>query len=204
MGQQEVSLPGLGPEFEIPRHIQALRKRLVAMGHMEILTGPEHGKSMWPTLQSGDVCNLVPAEQIRRGDMVRYWSPAGYFILHRVRSVVYGRSNPIPWVVCRGDANVNEDNPVPVSWFVGRVVSHTPHPRSVSLRALSLVWRVSLFGRRLFWQMRRAAARQGRSRLWTAVAGVLRVGRGPFHRNTWRWMPGKPPTPPWASGKQDS
>ncbi len=110
----------------------------LAVGAMLLTTGGEHAKirvmtvltgSMRPTLGVGDVvmAEVVPASQIRSGDIVTYREPTGKrYVTHRVQSIVW--TGDLASVVTRGDANeIGETWTVRGDGAIGRVKLHVSH-----------------------------------------------------------------------------
>lgn len=101
------------------------------------------GKSMEPTLQTGDLVLVieVPPEDIHVGDIIVYEKPDGTFIIHRVIKVK--RVDDQFYYVTQGDNNPIPDGPgVPYKDVIGKVVSVNDAPIKVPVIGyLSLMFR---------------------------------------------------------------
>ncbi|MCZ8522140.1 S24/S26 family peptidase [Paenibacillus caseinilyticus] len=97
---------------------------------------PSRGDSMFPLIRGGSRCTFSPLrpEDLRPGEIVLFRGAGGELIGHRY----YGRTADGS-LLCRGDANVRFDAPVPGSALLGRL---TAIRRGSSLRRPDRgVWR---------------------------------------------------------------
>lgn len=101
------------------------------------------GKSMEPTLQTGDLVLVVKVspENIRVGDVIVYKKPDGTFIIHRVIKIK-NVDNQF-YYVTQGDNNPIPDGPgIPYGNVIGKVVSVGNAPIKVpAIGYLSLMFR---------------------------------------------------------------
>ena len=80
--------------------------------------------SMYPEFESGDliVCNTAEPEEIKVGDVICFYDPAGNgtaTVTHRVQEVVTDDEGNLAWIT-KGDANNTEDLPtVPAKNLIG-------------------------------------------------------------------------------------
>lgn len=91
--------------------IHMVQKHIAERGWVDI---PAVGVSMYPWIQSGDVCRFIAVadpNDVMVGDIVLYLTPSGRLIGHRVHAVAYSTEmNRI--YVCKGDSNSHDDPPV--------------------------------------------------------------------------------------------
>ncbi len=101
------------------------------------------GKSMEPTLQTGDLVLVirVSPEDIHVGDIIVYKKPDGTFIIHRVIKVKHVDDQF--YYVTQGDNNPIPDGPgVPYRDVIGKVVSVNDAPIKIPVIGyLSLMFR---------------------------------------------------------------
>jgi len=101
------------------------------------------GRSMEPTLQTGDLVLVVKASpnDIHVGDIVVYKKPDGTFIIHRVIEIkqISGQL----YYVTQGDNNPIPDGPgIPYEDVIGKVVSINDAPVKIPVIGyLSLMFR---------------------------------------------------------------
>ncbi len=80
------------------------------------------GKSMEPTLQTGDLVFVVKTspKDLKVGDVVVYRKPSGEYVIHRIIKIV--KVGNMLDVETKGDNNFIADGVIPVNWIVGKVV----------------------------------------------------------------------------------
>lgn len=99
-------------------HFESLARELLGRGNS--LCFRATGRSMMPFIRGGDQVVLDPIAKIPHlGDVILGRPPAGRLVLHRV---VARRSQEI---ITRGDANGQDDEPIPLEYIFG-VVSAIP------------------------------------------------------------------------------
>lgn len=100
------------PQAPMTLNADELRARVLLGGRFPVAV---RGRSMQPTLQSGDVILVEPATKLRRGQIVTFAAgDSGVVVTHRVLAVSDGM------VTCRGDNRRRRDRPVPVVAVIGR------------------------------------------------------------------------------------
>lgn len=95
-----------------------VRRALELKGRVEI---PSRGTSMLPLIREGSVCTFVPvaAADLGRGDIVLFEGEEGGLIAHRlIRREGAGAQAPL---LCKGDANIGFDPPVPAAKVLARL-----------------------------------------------------------------------------------
>jgi phage repressor protein C with HTH and peptisase S24 domain len=99
------------PEIEPSVRASLLRRRI----DLEPTWLAVRGSSMGRTIDSGDRVLVRAAAQPRRGEIWAHVDDDGRLVVHRFRSRLDGRF----WFT--GDANGDDDRPVPAEQLVGRV-----------------------------------------------------------------------------------
>ncbi len=81
------------------------------------------GKSMEPTLQTGDLVFVVKTSpmSIHVGDVVVYRKPSDEFVIHRAIKVFKIGKEVV--LITKGDNNLIPDGQIPAEWVVGKVIS---------------------------------------------------------------------------------
>jgi signal peptidase I len=99
--------------------VKALIETLRAGEAIEI---PVEGKSMHPTLRTGDIVRVEPLvnnEYFRIGDIVVFDSRDGRLVIHRIIEILRTRSQLM--IITKGDTKLSRDTPLPANDFPGRV-----------------------------------------------------------------------------------
>lgn len=78
---------------------------------------PVSGSSMRCVIESGSRVEIIAADSPRRGEVWAFVAAGETVVVHRIRDIENGR------LIGRGSGNPVDDEPVPVSWAVGRVRS---------------------------------------------------------------------------------
>jgi len=93
-----------------------LAAQVIARG--QCVRVPVHGRSMVPTLQSGDLVTVAPIHRqpVRKGDVVLLGGERS--VIHRIRAI----NRRAGTVTTRGDASQTDDAPRALCAVIGRVV----------------------------------------------------------------------------------
>lgn len=104
--------------------VQVLRRTLLRSGHVDILSA---GNSMYPFIRNGNLCRFTRVDacddeigSICPGDVLLYVA-GNRLIGHRLHRVEWTGDQMM--FICKGDANIRFDPPVPFEAVVGRLVS---------------------------------------------------------------------------------
>ncbi len=100
---------------------RSIRRTIRKNGWLEI---PARGTSMFPLIREGDVCHfyLVQEEQIKRGDVLLFYSESGHLVAHRLMAILEDGENGRRYV-CKGDSNLGRDEPVGFERVLGVLLS---------------------------------------------------------------------------------
>ncbi len=136
-------------------HYQELLQGLLAQGL--VCEVPVHGRSMLPTIKSGDVVTVAPLarKRPRAGDIL-VTAAQGALTCHRL-VFVYRREGQL-WLQTWGDAGLGPDQPVPEGAVLGEVTSVRSEGRELSGRALRRGVRLLVLRRHLRLRFPRLAS----------------------------------------------
>lgn len=96
--------------------VTLLQKAITKDGWIDL---PSQGFSMFPTIQSGDICRFVPCSgsQLKKGDVILFWSESGQLIAHRFYYHTM-REGKLQFF-CKGDTNISFDQPIGFENIIG-------------------------------------------------------------------------------------
>jgi signal peptidase len=82
---------------------------------------PAFGNSMFPFIREGDVCRFVHYEvsQLKKGDVVLFYSQSGQLIAHRLVEVKSGNNQPL--FQLKGDTNLGFDPLIGKECILGKL-----------------------------------------------------------------------------------
>lgn len=75
-----------------------------------------HGNSMRPLIRDGDYLTVSPANHLKKGDIVLYFSPSNKLVVHRISKI---KNNLI---ITKGDSVRGLDCPIKRETVLGKVV----------------------------------------------------------------------------------
>lgn len=113
--------------------ISVLQRTIKKKGWISL---PSEGNSMFPLIQQGEVCRFESFDPTttKKGDIILFWSTGGKLVAHRV----YEIGNPY---ICKGDTNIQFDEPVRLERILGKLVSIKKQNREIKLnQALVAIW----------------------------------------------------------------
>lgn len=89
--------------------VTLLQKAILKDGWIDL---PSQGYSMYPTIQSGDICRFVPCSenQLKKGDVILFWSESGQLVAHRF--YYHTKRDGKLLFFCKGDTNISFDQPI--------------------------------------------------------------------------------------------
>ena len=98
---------------------------------------PASGKSMYPLIQQGDICEFVQIDPqaIEKGDIILFITE-GQLVAHR-----FFQKNQEHRCLFKGDANLGFDQPVSDEQLIGKLVKIKRKDKTISLNSLiPAVW----------------------------------------------------------------
>lgn len=102
---------------------------------------PSSGASMFPFIQHGNICRFTrfSAADVSPGDVLLFWTQQGRLIGHRLLSVISNSDETL--YICKGDTNVQPDEPVTEQNVIGRLeVVQKPWGRIRARGWLGKIW----------------------------------------------------------------
>lgn len=102
---------------------------------------PSEGTSMYPIIQSGNVCRFVAfnSKEVKKGDILLYQSPSGQLIAHRVLRIK-DKNNQIQYEL-KGDTNLSFDGPISHEQIIGKLVSINKEKKQIYMDDFpSVIW----------------------------------------------------------------
>ncbi|MFS0637971.1 signal peptidase I [Mesobacillus foraminis] len=99
---------------------------------------PSMGNSMYPLIQQGNLCCFVScqAEELKKGDVVLYYSKMGQIIAHRF--IEMKPTNNMSYFYLKGDTNLGFDAPIKEHQIIGKLVSIQKGDRNVHSDGIAL------------------------------------------------------------------
>jgi signal peptidase I len=99
---------------------QLLKTSIQKAGWLEL---PSFGNSMYPFIRQGNVCRFVPCEidQIKKGDVLLFYSLTGQLIAHRLVSVK--TKNKKLLFQLKGDTNLGFDQLIEEDRILGKLIN---------------------------------------------------------------------------------
>ncbi len=102
------------------------------------VTLPAIGKSMYPLIQQGDLCEFssIDACSIQKGDIILFYTESSQLVAHRFYQKQQEYLN-----VFKGDANLGFDQPVNDMRIIGKLVSIFRNETRIELnRSIPVAW----------------------------------------------------------------